>query len=524
MSSQKTNNLGLHQWGGKDYVNMNEFNDNFAKLDNEVAKKADAAAIEGVAKKQTEFTAQLAETEDGLLDTKRADMYFWQPPVQPPARTDTVGYFVDAFRVTYNDFINNYLEPLRLSEASYISRTNMGKDSSGMFDVWRYEFTPKNFKKTIIIDAAIHGGEITSTLMTYRFMYHLVRDWQKYPQLGDIRQNVRIIYTPVANPWGFENRTRHNANGVDINRNFSFGWDEYKGASNPFELGYKGSTPFSEVESQYIRTTLQTYKEAHAYLSFHNTGTPDYDVYTHYAKGMKPYAYDDLVQYWVKGKSNPVIIYSEMNDPTSGNYGFNVVGIPSSNPEWSDRKFGIYYSSEDLTKCLEWYGNIIIEHSRVYDNEPFTKEQYYTPTVGNEYATNAYLNEITAFKDYIYTPSDGHIIYRGSVTVSLASGTGELLVVPMLGQGGNGLDAYPTKQTDKWGIRVTLGAVGNKMTIPFVASIPVKRKTTSSAVVEAGFGLAVQSPTGVYKIHSYRAVATFIPSKFENWKVKQITM
>lgn len=51
MSSSQTNNYGLHQWSRTDYVEVDEFNSNFAKLDDEVAKKASKADVAGKATK-----------------------------------------------------------------------------------------------------------------------------------------------------------------------------------------------------------------------------------------------------------------------------------------------------------------------------------------------------------------------------------------------------------------------------------------------------------------------------------------
>lgn len=48
MSSSQTNNYGLHQWSRTDYVEVNEFNENFGKIDEEVAKKASQADMENV--------------------------------------------------------------------------------------------------------------------------------------------------------------------------------------------------------------------------------------------------------------------------------------------------------------------------------------------------------------------------------------------------------------------------------------------------------------------------------------------
>ena len=42
-------------------------------------------------------------------------------------------------------------------------------------------------------------------------------------QSADLRRGRRVLIVPIANPDGYANHTRGNANGVDLNRNFAAG-------------------------------------------------------------------------------------------------------------------------------------------------------------------------------------------------------------------------------------------------------------------------------------------------------------
>lgn len=58
---------------------------------------------------------------------------------------------------------------------------------------------------------------------------------------------------PQLNPYGYDHDFRHNANGVDLNRNFPCGWEQYAGGDDvyqPWDFDYKGSAPASEPETQ----------------------------------------------------------------------------------------------------------------------------------------------------------------------------------------------------------------------------------------------------------------------------------
>ncbi|NOZ23774.1 MAG: hypothetical protein GXP25_22075 [Planctomycetes bacterium] len=73
-------------------------------------------------------------------------------------------------------------------------------------------------------------------------------------------------FIPILNPWGYEKRSRKNANGVDINRNSSYCWESYtrkepgKGADayDDSSWKWKGPAPFSEAEAQTYRKIVDT--------------------------------------------------------------------------------------------------------------------------------------------------------------------------------------------------------------------------------------------------------------------------
>ena len=75
MSTNKTNNLGLHSWVRSDRFSMDEFNENFDKLDKTVGENSAAASTEAQARKAaddalTEALAketQVRESNDSAL-------------------------------------------------------------------------------------------------------------------------------------------------------------------------------------------------------------------------------------------------------------------------------------------------------------------------------------------------------------------------------------------------------------------------------------------------------------------------
>lgn len=66
-----------------------------------------------------------------------------------------------------------------------------------------------------------------------------------------------------------------NANGVDLNRNFDYGFEEYKGAAQPGAQKYKGTAPASETESAALVKRTEELNPVLA-ISYHATGSVIY--------------------------------------------------------------------------------------------------------------------------------------------------------------------------------------------------------------------------------------------------------
>ncbi len=94
-----------------------------------------------------------------------------------------------------------------------------------------------------ILFGAIHGDEPESAELCRRF-------------LQVARPNIATLVVPVANPDGLAARTKDNARGVDLNRNFDArNWS----AAHP--PGYfPGAAPLSEPESQALASLIEKFR------------------------------------------------------------------------------------------------------------------------------------------------------------------------------------------------------------------------------------------------------------------------
>lgn len=103
----------------------------------------------------------------------------------------------------------------------------------------------------------IHGWEWESGYGLLHLAELLAAD--KLPE-GLSRDDFHVRLIPQLNPYGYDHDVRHNANGVDLNRNFDCGWAEYTGGDDvyqPWDFDYKGPYPGSEPESQLVMRLIR---------------------------------------------------------------------------------------------------------------------------------------------------------------------------------------------------------------------------------------------------------------------------
>ena len=189
--------------------------------------------------------------------------------------------------MTYDE-ITEAWDSLQKKYPQYITKTLLGKDTSGELDMYLYDFIPdtitvdgvwetalnkvynKNDYPTIVMDACIHGGERPCAKALLNLMT-LIADSTDYSIWGWLRNNIHFAILPLANPWGYKNNKRGNVNNVDLNRNFEPRWE--LGDETAENDRYRGTAPLSEKESQYIDSILKRNQgTAICYYSYHTHG------------------------------------------------------------------------------------------------------------------------------------------------------------------------------------------------------------------------------------------------------------
>lgn len=193
--------------------------------------------------------------------------------------TDTESY-VDPSGISTAAQLYALYDALVTTYPDYITKTLIATEASvSALPVYRYDFSPPIPKlegendqgnvttpnPKIFISTGIHN-EVSAVFNALRFFTSLCNNWKTNELLSALRWNVHFVVVPLVNPWGFENSSRYNSNNVDLNRNFTLGW----------ETGdYKGTAALSEVESQAI-DDIATAEDFIFAIDSHNFATFEY--------------------------------------------------------------------------------------------------------------------------------------------------------------------------------------------------------------------------------------------------------
>ena len=101
---------------------------------------------------------------------------------------------------------------------------------------------PRDAHVKVLVVGEIHGTERAGEAVTRR--------------LRGVRppRGTAFVLVDQANPDGAARKTRQNARGVDLNRNFPVAW---RGGGRPFDTYYPGEKPLSEPESQALAALIR---------------------------------------------------------------------------------------------------------------------------------------------------------------------------------------------------------------------------------------------------------------------------
>ena len=165
-------------------------------------------------------------------------------------------------------------------------------------------------------DGVHHAREPLAMAATVNYMFWLLENYETDPRVKFLVDNREIYFVPIVNPDGYVyNETtdpnggglwRKNRNpngggcpGVDLNRNYGFGYATNNSCSSPDPCSgiYRGAGPFSEPESVAVRdflaqigakTAFSTHSTAGSYLMPYgfDTSPPEFEIYSEWASSF----------------------------------------------------------------------------------------------------------------------------------------------------------------------------------------------------------------------------------------------
>ncbi len=217
---------------------------------------------------------------------------------------------------TYDEVVQK-LDSMRLQYPTLITaKQNRGTTSEGR-TIWSVKISDNadiNESATepaVYFDALHHAREPQAMAGTLYFMYWLLDNYNTNPEAKYLVDNREIYIIPVVNPDGYRYNQTTNPNGggswrknrrnngscfgVDLNRNYNYGWGLNSGSSgDPCSDTYRGPSAGSEPETQAVKnlcTSIQpkiafsVHSVAGRYLNPYgfNDSSVSYDIYSDFS-------------------------------------------------------------------------------------------------------------------------------------------------------------------------------------------------------------------------------------------------
>ena len=101
---------------------------------------------------------------------------------------------------TYPEIIEHLYEPLRARYPEYMTRRVIGRDTTGEYEIWAYEWTPAHYDRTIYIQSGVHVIETEGYFGLARLMTMIAEGEDE--RLRAVREHVRLLLVPCVSVWG----------------------------------------------------------------------------------------------------------------------------------------------------------------------------------------------------------------------------------------------------------------------------------------------------------------------------------
>jgi len=305
---------------------------------------------------------------------------------------------------TWDELNNRFDELLNLYSNIISERLVIGQSVEGR-DIWAFKISDNpnvdEDEPEVLYTSLIHAREPLSMMNLFYFAQKLAEGYNSDEEFTYLVNNREMWFVPVVNPDGYvfneqiepfgggmHRKNRRNTNcgngttrGVDLNRNFAFGWGANNTGSSPDPCSdiYRGESAFSEPETQAVRNFIldREFKNVLHYHSFWNVyihafGDGSYpdepDLTTHSEIGYEMAKHNGFFV----GTGLDAIGYTVNGDAVDWTYGEQ--GLISYVPEVGSYSQGFWPSEDEVEQlCIDQFhpnkifsflaGSDIIVHS-----------------------------------------------------------------------------------------------------------------------------------------------------------------
>ncbi len=191
--------------------------------------------------------------------------------------------------------IEDFLREVHAAHPDITEIKSIGKSLEGR-DIWAIKISDNvradEMEPAILVNAMHHAREVMTPEITTDMVSYLTSNYGTLPEVTRWVNETEIWVVPMFNVdgnnkmWSGDSMWRKNTregHGVDLNRNYPYGWDSCKGSSaSTGAQDYRGTAPASEPETQAMMNLVASIKPVFD-ISYHS-----YSEIVIYPYGCRP--------------------------------------------------------------------------------------------------------------------------------------------------------------------------------------------------------------------------------------------
>lgn len=299
--------------------------------------------------------------------------------------------------LTSDEALEELYGQILVEQPHYAKRNLLGKDQSGLYDIYEYIFEPEHYEQTVFITAGMHPSEEAAIFALGLFMQKVANSSKEHWGFDYLRRKIRFVFIPILNPWGFNQNPRAYGNSREINpsRNWPDHWEQlstYAAYNDTFNK--RGSEPFSEAETRHMRDVLLREKDKISFaLDLHMGNGWNQDTLAYFCnedKYLRP-VFQQVIGYFndriYRAGRTPFNLAEETARATNLYYLNRELGIPAATIEYSDARNGGDPANRSGSIQLRDYLELIYNHvlhacqAKLPEKVRYDRERYYSDLV-----------------------------------------------------------------------------------------------------------------------------------------------